>query len=207
MAALARVSRFQRVAILIIVLVGIRPWGVGFAGNMKEMNTIVKGFELELPSNASLGRYSGQVRIGLGEIVDKGYAENPRFLGIGPNSAYLVRTRTDRLHAIREGMTHLLRETGLLAVSAAVADFLADVAILRYRFSYDGDRIRSEVFLEIAFRSVDGTETRVLVCGNAESDYDPFGASIVVVIHEDAILLYSKTERQCKYPLISTAHY
>ena len=171
MAHTIRSPRIQYIAFLIMILLGLQPGGAGFAGNMKEMNTLVRGFELELPSGASLGHYFGESRIALGEIADEGYAETPRFLGIGPNSAYLVVLASSREDTVRQGMTHLFRETGLLAASAKDADFIADVTILRNRFSYDGDRIRSEVFLEVAFRRAEETTGRVLVCGNAESDY------------------------------------
>ena len=152
-------------------MLALQPVGAGFAGNLKEANNLAKGLELELPSKASLGHYSGALRIALGEIVDEGYAETPRFLGIGPNAAYLVRTRTSRLDAVREGMTHLLRETGLLAATAADADFIADVTILRNSFSCDGDRMRGEVFLHVTFRKQDESDRRILACGNAETVY------------------------------------
>jgi hypothetical protein len=153
------------------MILGLQPVGAGFASNMKEMNTLVRGFELELSSSGSFGRYSGDVRIALGEVVDEGYSETPRFLGIGPNSAYLVVLASSREGTVREAITHLFRDTGLLAASLEEADFIADVTILRNRFSYDGDRIRSEVFLKVAFRRAEEIVGRVLVCGNAESYY------------------------------------
>ena len=154
--------------------------GVAFAAKEKKqekVNTrqaaaeLMEGLAVTLPGGESFGRYQGPVRLALGEIIDHGYAETDDFLGVGPNATFKVTLASTRLDSVRQGVAGLLRSTGLEAASAETADYLLDVAIRRDRFSYDGDRLRGEVFLEFDFRRGEESAGRLLAYGNAETNY------------------------------------
>ena len=132
---------------------------------------LMEGLTLTLPAAESLGRYDGEVRIALGEVSDRGYAETDDFVGVGPNATFKVTLASTRLESVLQAVDQLLVGTGLAAVGVEEPDYRLDVAILRDRFSYDGDRLRGEVFLDFDFRRGGASAGRVLAYGNAEASY------------------------------------
>ena len=128
---------------------------------------------LKLPSAAQLGKYSGETRIALGDVVDDGFSEGPRFLGVGPQATYgilLVRTREE---SVTEAVSGLLEKTGLLAASPAEGTYTLDVRIVRLRSfihqTFGRFRLRAEAFIEFTFKQGDSVAGRVLACGNSQN--------------------------------------
>ncbi len=140
-------------------------------GNREAAHELMEGITLALPSAESFGRYQGSVRVALGGVVDHGYAETDDYLGVGPNATFKVTLASNRRASVRRAVGELLAGTGLAAAAAETADYRLEVVIRRDRFSYDADRLRSEVFLDFDFRQGEVSAGRVLAYGNAEANY------------------------------------
>lgn len=128
---------------------------------------------LDLPVAADFGTYTGETRIALGEVVDDAFSEGPSFLGVGPQATYGVLLAETREETVTTAVSHLLRETGLLAASPADATYTLDVAIIRLRFfihqTFGRFRLRTEAFIEFTFKQGDAVVGRVLACGNSQN--------------------------------------
>lgn len=128
---------------------------------------------LQSPTSENFGKYSGGTRIALGAVVDDGFAENPDFLGMGPQAIYSVLLSQTREDSVRTAVSQLLEETGLLAGTPAEATYTLDVTIRRLRFfvhqTIGRFRLRTEAFLEFTFRQGDAVVGRVLACGNSQN--------------------------------------
>jgi hypothetical protein len=128
---------------------------------------------LQPPTAADFGKYSGEARIALGEVVDDGFAESPHFLGMGPQAVYSVLLVQTREESVRTAVSHLLKETGLFAAKPADATYTMDVTIRRLRFFIHQTafrfRLRTAAFIEFTFRQGDSVVGRVLACGNSQN--------------------------------------
>ncbi len=128
---------------------------------------------LDLPHAEKLGTYTGTVTIALGEVTDEGFAEDPSFLGMGPQAVYTISLEDGRIGSVRKGVTHVLKEIGMLAESPQDASYVLDVNIFRDHFTTHQTagrfRLRTEVFLEFIFRKEDAVKGRVFACGNSET--------------------------------------
>lgn len=128
---------------------------------------------LEPLTPTDYGTYSGERRIALGEVVDDGFAESPRFLGMGPQAMYSVLLTQQRDESVRAAVSQLLDGTGLLAATPDDAAYTMDVSIRRLRFFIHQTagrfRLRTEAFLEFTFRQGDSVVGRVLACGNSQN--------------------------------------
>jgi hypothetical protein len=158
---------------------------------------------LALPQAAALGNQGGATRISLGEVTDECFAESSAYLGMGPQSVYTITLTTPREVAAREAVLHVLRETGMLAATPADAAYVVDVAVLRNHFATHTTagrfRLRSEVFLEFAFRQGETVVGKVLACGNSETHAQVATKKKITATYQaglnDALykLLHSKT--------------
>lgn len=128
---------------------------------------------LQPPTAADFGKYSGEARIALGEVVDDGFAESPHFLGVGERALYSVFLVQTREESVRTAVSHLLKETGLFAATPADATYTMNVTIRRLRFfvyqTAGRLRLRTEAFLEFTFRQGDSVVGGVLACGNSQN--------------------------------------
>jgi len=128
--------------------------------------------EVVLPGAEYLGSYNGAKRITVGEVRDQVFADTPSFLGMGLEARYPVRVPESREATVRQLTTDFLRTTSLLADEPREADYVLDVTIRRGRFhlrkATKRGYLRSEIFVEFAFRGGDRDAQQVLACGNAE---------------------------------------
>jgi hypothetical protein len=126
-----------------------------------------------LPPGSALGSYTGTERIALGEVRDETFSQSAAHIGMGPQAAYEIMVEGSRAEFVKKGVIEALRSTGLLAGDPATTAHILDVTILRNRFhvhqTFGRFRLRTEVFLMLAFRKEDIAEGRVLACGNAET--------------------------------------
>ncbi len=139
----------------------------------------LKLFIIDPPTAAALGSYQGIIRIELGEVLDDGFVETANTLGAldaTNGGSFIIETEEPRVETVRGAIQDLLRETGLLAATPAVATHAVDVIIRRYLVSSvvagpRDTRVRTELFLELQFRQGGSAAGRVLVCGNAETHF------------------------------------
>lgn len=128
---------------------------------------------LDFPNADRLGTYAGNVTIALGEVKDEGFAEDPSYLGMGPQATYTISIKDGRIGSVRRGVTHVLKEIGMLTESSQEASYNLDVNIFRDHFTTHQTagrfRLRTEVFLEFVFRQGNTIKGRVHACGNSET--------------------------------------
>lgn len=128
---------------------------------------------LDLPAGNALGAYTGTVRIAVGEVKDETFSENPSHVGMGPQAIYEIVTEGTRAEYVRKGISEALGQVGLLAASPADAVYTLDVTILRDHLqthqTFGRFRLRTELFLDFAFKRNGVREGWVLACGNSQT--------------------------------------